>query len=54
MHSIQKCFYINIQNIIRIIKNILIHKNTYRTIIAANTRIHDTQNINTRVKLSTL
>ena len=32
----------------------MIHKNSYTTIIAANTRIHDTRNINTRVKLSTL
>ena len=30
---------------------LLIHENTYTTIIAANTRIHDTQNFNTRVKL---
>ena len=54
MHSKQICFYVNTRNILRIIKNILIHENTYTTIIAANTRIHDTRNINTRVKLSTL
>ena len=30
---------------------LLIHENTYTTIIAANTRIHDTRNFDTRVKL---
>ena len=31
-------------------KTLLIHENTYTTIIAANPRIHDTRNIDTRVK----
>ena len=56
-------FYVNARNIRRKIryiliyentrnnKNLLIHENTYTTIIAANTCIHDIQNFNTQVKL---
>ena len=41
----------NTRNIPRKIKiYILIHENAYTTIIAANTRIHDTRNFDARAK----
>ena len=46
-----KYWYTKYIRVHRIIKNLLAHGNTYTTIIAPNTRIHDTQNLDTRVKL---